>query len=466
MNIESSLLGIKKHISKVSISESLLGFVIFLDLILLFSSIIAESYYNLVTVGTGFDGWCDKNVFGIGVHCFSDYTLTDLIVNEQNPWNSQYISPQNYPAAALLITLLFSKLGTALSSPQIGLVLYLISMSLCLLLPSIWATKGKKPYLKLLVVSVTGIASVPAIMALDRGNSVGFVVPALLLILIGIENRNTTYFVTGIMVASIVKPQFAFLLILPFVLARWKVLYISLMGVIVVQIVPFVLWPSNFPATIQQAVQNTLSYGGLPDFKTHFPTNVSVASSLFELTSLANPSNYENEIPQFIQQHPSQITFVIVVIFYLWSFIVRKYLPTIFVSIYTFVFASTLATVSWSYYLVFAIPVAALILRDPANSEIGNKSSFQGVADRISNHPVAYKLSFLFLLPAVSFTLSKFIIPNYTPNSDPYPFSSVELSTSLWIISGFSTLIIYTLVKIRTPRRTILKIYANSDHAI
>lgn len=429
----------------INIAETLLAMLLIANIFLLFTSVIAESYYNLITVGTGFDGWCDKNIYGIGVHCFSDYTLTELIVNEENPWQSEYISPQNYPAAALLISLLFSNIGKLLANPQIGLILYLLTMAICLILPGVWASKGKKTYLKFLIIGMTGIASVPAIMALDRGNSVGFVAPALLMLLVGKEQNKNKLIILSIVLAALVKPQFALLLVLPIFWRLWKVFAYSLIGILATQLLPFFFWPSNFPQTIFEAVVNATSYGGKPDFNTFFPMNSSIASSLFELSSFGNPANYGESIPIFIQQNPSTVSIIVFGCFLVWSFLLRRYFPSILVGIYTIAFVSTFTTVSWSYYLLFSIPIAAIVIRDPRILLSNLTSSFQGVGERVERLTGAYKMSMLLLVIALTFTLSKIIIPNITPNSDPYPFNTVELSTSIWVLGAYISLIIFTV---------------------
>lgn len=437
----------------LNISEVFVSLLLVANIFLLFTSIIAESYYNLVTVGSGFDGWCDKNIYGIGVHCFSDYTLTELIVNESNPWQTELISPQNYPAAALVIAYFFSRIGMLAGNPQVGLILYLLSMAFCLMLPGIWATKGKKTYLKILIIAITGLTTVPAIMALDRGNSIGFVAPALLLLVIGTERKKTSLIVLAIALASFVKPQFALLILVPLCLNMWRAFAYSLVGVTLVQILPFLLWPLQFPQTIKQALDNAFAYGGKPDFSTFFPMNSSISSSLFELSALGNASLYKTDLPKYIQQNPTMIAVFVFAIFLIWSFLLKKTMPEVFIGIYSVAFVSTFATVSWSYYLVFAIPVAALFIRDPLISFTEMDDKLSGIGERKTDSPGIYKFSMLFIVIALTLTLSKVIVPNVTPNSDPYPYNTVELSTSFWVLGAFLTLLLYSFAAARNKYR-------------
>jgi hypothetical protein len=411
-------------------AELFLSLLVFLNIFLIFSSVIAESYYNLVSVGSGFDGWCDKNVLGVGVHCFSDFTLPAMIVAEPNPWDSQYVEGQNYPAAALLIPGFFVIVGKILGNPQFGLVAYLIAMIIALALPALWATKNRPLSFKLIFIASAGVLSVPAVMALDRGNSVGFVVPALLLFLIAVERKDPKLTAISIVIATIVKPQFFLLILLPLLLGQKKATVLAGSGVVFSQVISFLFWPNSFPQTIATAIRNTLSYGGTPDLSSRYPTNGSIISGIYEATVFLGLA----DVARFIQFNQLEITGSALFVLFMWVFLTRKKTPTIILAIFTIFAASTFVPVSWGYYLIFAIPVAAVIIRDPASTP-STKTIFQGIGERREFERGIARVAFFALIVACSFTLSKVMIPNITPTIDPYPLNSGELSAFFWIIA-------------------------------
>lgn len=436
----------RSWILRAPTSEIFLTLLFLLNVFLVLSSVIAESYYNLVSVGSGFDGWCDKNILGVGVHCFSDFTLPAMIVAEPNPWNSQYVNGQNYPAAALLVPGAFVLVGKILGNPQFGLVSYIISMIICLALPAIWATKNRELSFRVVFVASAGALSVPAIMAIDRGNSVGFVVPVLLLFLVSIERKNDALIALSIVVATIVKPQFFILILLPLALGRFKATVYAAVGVLLSQFLAFLFWPRDFPFTIGSAIKNTLSYGGTPELDSRYPTNGSIVSGIYEAASSLGLANLAGQI----QLNQTAITLSLVAIFFAWVHLTRKKTPVIIPAVFSIFFASTFVPVSWGYYLVFAIPVAAVLLRDPACVQI-KETHFQGIGERLVFRGNLPRTALLALIVSCSLTLSKIVIPNVTPTKDPYPLNTGELPSFLWLVT--LVLFIFTF-SIRTKSPT------------
>lgn len=451
-SVSATLKKIKSDLSQLKYSEFLLTITIALNIILVASAIIATSYYGLTVIGTGWDGWCDTKFTGVGTHCFGDYATMPLIGVTENPWISEYVVPWNYPAAAMLFTYVFVRVGILLQNPQSGLILYLVFLALALAAPAIWASRGKKFFLKLVAMSIVGITSIPALTTLDRGNHVGFVVPALLLFIIGMDRKSDLVTITGIVIAAMVKPQFALILLAPIILLRWKIVTWSIIGIAVTQFVPFLLWPKDFPTTIFQALSNMLAYGGVPNLSDTFPTNSSIISSIYELFALILPDDSTNQLLKYVQANQMSITIYVILIFALWAFFLRKSFPPILIAIYFCAIASTAVPVSWSYYLVFVIPVAAVILRDPSK-RVEENFNFQGFLDRKEYSSPIIQVSSVVLVLTVAITLSKIVIPNIEMTMGYYPVNSGELTTVFWIFSGYISLICWTVHLLNERRR-------------
>lgn len=429
------MLKLSSKFFKLPSSEIFLTVLTVINIFLLVGMIVAESYYNLVTVGTGFDGWCDKTVQGVGVHCFSDYTLTALIVGEENPWKSSYIDNMNYPAASLLITFFFVKLGNLFGSAQLGLVTYLGTMVICTIIPSIWAVKGKPLFLKLLVGSATGLLTVPSIMALDRGNSIGFVVPALLMYLVGIDRKNVSLTIFGIVLATVIKPQFILLLFIPLIQKNWKVSTRSFVYASIIQLISFLFWPKDFPRSLIDATQNLFAYASSADLTRTFPTNVSLVSGIYEILTILRL----DELAKVIQDFQSEISAIALITIFLLVAITSRKIPIILQTIIVIWVASVFVPVTWSYYMVFALPVAAVLLRDPLIQKI-NSNNFIGIGERDYFSSRATKFGLYALLIAETLSLSKIIIPNVASSPDPYPLNSGELTSFMWLLATVAIL--------------------------
>lgn len=160
----------------------LLGTTVFLSLVLILEAFVLAHYYEVDVISSltyvGRDTFCTPSPpdsGGLGVHCFGCYyqVVTEFVPAE-NPWAS---GRSNYAASGMLIQAAASAVGTWLGAPQIGLVFYLITLAVAISVPAIWSGRGKSIALRLILVGVFSLASLPALMTIDRGNVVGFAVP-------------------------------------------------------------------------------------------------------------------------------------------------------------------------------------------------------------------------------------------------------------------------------------------------
>ena len=128
----------------------------------------------------------------VGRHCFSDYAMPVTLGMRDNPWAPypEYthwgfkLVYNNYPAAGMLPQMLFGVLGKWLGAPRLGLLGYQLALTIACFTPAVWAARGARGLERLVVFVACGVAAIPAWMTIDRGNSVGFVVPILLVFLV------------------------------------------------------------------------------------------------------------------------------------------------------------------------------------------------------------------------------------------------------------------------------------------
>src|SRR5580693_5170918 len=105
-----------------------------------------------------------------------------------------------------------------------------------------------------------GIAAVPAWMVIDRGNSLGVVVPIALVFLVALCRRRWGLVAIMVVLAALVKPQFAVLAVALFAARQWRLGGIAVAGVAISNIAAFALWPRDFPQTITQSIRGVLGY--------------------------------------------------------------------------------------------------------------------------------------------------------------------------------------------------------------
>lgn len=133
---------------------------------------------------------------------------------------------------------------------------------------------------------------------------------------------------------------------------------------VVSNIAAFLLWPRGFPGTIAQSIHGIIkfnsSFGGLRD-----PRNVSFGKALLLIPD--SIKNYQSgKIPEgFLTGPRTQIGFAVLVIVVVAVLALGRRIPPVMVGIVL------LATATFSpadvafYYLVFVLPIAALVARAP-----------------------------------------------------------------------------------------------------
>jgi len=86
----------------------------------------------------------------LGRHCFGDYQLPLSWGMRSDPWAPYplFMPPDyqpahnNYPAAAMLPQLIFGFVGKLLRAPQVGLLGYLLALTIAVLTPAVWAARA------------------------------------------------------------------------------------------------------------------------------------------------------------------------------------------------------------------------------------------------------------------------------------------------------------------------------------
>lgn len=316
-----------------------------------------------------------------GRHCFSDGTLTMDFGRRANPWEPYPVPPvsshlphlngyvpttlrSNYPPAGMVPHMTFWLLGQWLHAPRLGVLGYVLALTVAVLSPALWAARGARSLERVVVFVACGVAAIPAWMAIDRGNSAGFVVPIALVFLVALCRRRWGLVALMVVLAALVKPQFAVLGVALFAFRQWRWGGAAVAGVVVSNAAAYLLWPRDFPDTIMQSVHHAVSYGGV--FQAATTLNVSFGKGLLMVPDGIKASQNGGAVPEGYLAGPRALIGYAVLLLVVVSLLaLGRRIPPVIAGIVLLATAALFPAVSLPYYLVFALPVAALVARDP-----------------------------------------------------------------------------------------------------
>lgn len=316
-----------------------------------------------------------------GRHCFSDGVLTMDFGRRANPWEPYPVPPvssqlphlngyvpttlrSNYPPAGMVPHMTFWLLGQWLHAPRLGVLGYVLALTIAVLSPALWAARGARGLERVVVFVACGVAAIPAWMAIDRGNSAGFVVPIALVFLIALCRRRWGLVALMVVLAAMVKPQFALLGLALFVFRQWRWGGAAVVGVVVSNLAAFLLWPRDFPNTIMQSIHHAVSYGGV--FQAATTLNVSFGKGLLMIPDGIKASQNGGAVPDGYLAGPrALIGYAVVLVVVVSLLALGRRMPPVVAGIVLLATAALFPAVSLPYYLVFALPVAAVVARDP-----------------------------------------------------------------------------------------------------
>nr|WP_142393441.1 glycosyltransferase family 87 protein [Mycobacterium sp. 4858] len=318
------------------------------------------------------DCWLNWGM-NIGRHCFSDYPTVVEDGLRPNPWApSPLLLPWNnyqpmgstYPAAAMLPHLLFGLPAKWLGAPLLGLIGYLLALTVAVCSPAVWAARGTRGLERVVVFVALGAAAIPAWAVVDRGNSVGFAVPIALVFLVALRQRRWSLVAVMVVLAALVKPQFAIFAVALFAARQWRLGGFAIGGVAISNFGAYLLWPRDFPETITQSIHN-MSYisnyfPGLIDLR-----NVSFGRALLLFPDMAKAAQ-SGRIPDgFLAGPRSLIGYAILAVIVVAVLALGRRIPPVMVGIVLLAGAALSPGLTMFYYVVFVLPVAALVVRDP-----------------------------------------------------------------------------------------------------
>ncbi|OBH58709.1 glycosyltransferase 87 family protein [Mycobacterium sp. E2479] len=330
------------------------------------------------------DCWLAQSA-SIGRHCFGDYTMVVDTGLQPDPWAYSQVLPPDYhpvlmggPAAGWLPHMLFAAPAKWLGVPRLGLIAYLFALTVAVVSPAVWAARGTRGLERVVVFVALGAAAIPAWAVIDRGNSAGFVVPIALVFLVALRRGQWGVVALMVVLAAIVKPQFAVLVVALLAARQWRWAGAAVAGGVGANLAAYLLWPRDFPQTIPQSLRSFFhaasSFGGLTDVK-----NVSFGRALLLFPDAVKGAQTGGKIPEGFLAGPRwMIGIAILIIVVVCLLVLGRRIPPVMAGVVLLATAALSPSVAMLYSLVFVLPVAALVVRDPDGSPA------EGIFDRLA----------------------------------------------------------------------------------
>ncbi|WP_445160700.1 glycosyltransferase family 87 protein [Mycobacterium sp. Dal123C01] len=351
----------------------------------------------------------------IGRHCFSDYAYEVMFGMRANPWQPFEIVMQpdihqtvvnNYPAAGTLPPLIFGLFGKLLGAPVVGLLGYLLALTIAVLSPAMWAARGARGLERIVVFVACGAAAVPVWSVIDRANSVGFLAPIGLVFLLALVRQRWGLVAVMVVLAALLKPQFVVLAIVLFAARQWRWGGIAIGGAVVLNAAAYLLWPQDFPHTIMQSAASTLGYAG-GSVGVVATSNVSFGRSLLLAPDILMFMQTGGKMPDGYLAGPrALIGYVVLVLVVVGVLALGRRIPPVMAGIALLVTAALFPIVAMSYYFVFALPIAALLVRDPD----GPPGS--GIFERLTTVAGQHRTVGIWLSVSTALTIATIALPS------------------------------------------------------
>lgn len=391
----------------------------------------------------------------IGSHCFSDYGMIVGAGLRPNPWEPYGAFPPDYqpllnryPAAGMIPQLLFGLPAEWLGAPRLGLVGYLLALTIAVLSPAIWAARGARGLERVVVFVALGAAAIPVWTVIDRGNSAGFIVPIALAFLVALRRQRWGLVAVMVILAALVKPQFAVLAVALLAARQWRLGALAFVGVALSNIAAYLLWPQDFPETIAQWIHNLSSAdSGATDVK-----NVSFSRPFLLLPDLVKGAQTGGKIPDdFLAGPRSLIGFAILLVVTVAVIGLGRCIPPIMAGIAVLTTATLFPPVAMHYYLVFVLPIAAVLVRDP------DGPPGTGIFDRIAAESGARRKVGICISLAVAVSIAQIAIPGQPVElpiygqmgargevgTTPVVLTTVLLTPILWLVACAAIIVSY-----------------------
>lgn len=354
------------------------------------------------------DGWCIPEKQGVGRHCFSDFQSPQGAINPLTPltYTQEFIV---YPPTSFLPFVLVNTISNALNaSDQATLWIYLGLSALALSVPALFVLSKRQIRSRFTLSFLLGPSSLPALLALDRGNNIAFAVPFVLCYGVLVRDKRYLSASLALAVAVSIKPQFVFLFLVLLGLRKVRAVLGGALAAGALLIGGFVIWPGNPYENLRAWLRNLTTFSDFPGVTQEYPARLSASHVAHQLSRILEL----NEVNSFV----FGVVLLLLIITTCW-FRGRNMSYT---SLFFLAAACTLLTPSltFAYYLVILLPVIAVLVTSGVDSR-----RFTGWP---SDHIVA-------VVAAISLVPLPIAIGNSSMSATPH-FSGLICSAAVFVI--------------------------------
>lgn len=315
------------------------------------------------------DNWCDLVTSGIGNHCFGDYQLPSQLVTDVNPW----ILGHSYPPFSMLIHLIFAWLKSSFLGPQGSLLLYLLLLIVALTFPIYKSLEKMPKSFRLPTALILSVFSTAGLNNFDRGSSAAFATPFLYLAARDYLNNNPNKVLLWTSLAALIRPQFILLSIFLISIRAYKQLIASISILAGSIFIGFALWPGDRILHFRSWLEMLTSYDQYAPSQFNWPINISAGKSLSRILTYFDQKFPSYEIFSSLNTWALNNFKNIGIIFAYLVLIVAGFfgskISKSIVVVLVLSAPSLVPGVSWAYYLLFLIPITALIISTGIDSK-------------------------------------------------------------------------------------------------
>jgi hypothetical protein len=374
------------------------------------------------------DNLCNPNFQGLGVHCWSDYYGPVNALESGNPYS---ISESTlYPPASLVPFMVFKLLTDVTGIPWLGLATYLLFMT-SMISYSVWVATNRQSFeQRVLIFSALVLLSPAVLITLDRGNNVGFLIPALVWLFSSIRNQKSSQTVFSLVLLSVIKPHYG-VLALAFILAGRAKEGSKALGLgIILNILPFLLfWPREFPNNFYLWISTLVGYQDYGFVTSFWPQNMSFSQSIylfFYSLHVATDSQLQPAL-SFIAPIQGLWGFLVLLLVIALVCTFRKKLTLTQVSIIVVSAITMTSAITYLYYTIVAIPFLLILHKESKiSSVVANKDQQNDIQDMRDN-----KIGFALWLASI-LTLVQF--PVLIAQDSEYTLTTSSFIGGVWII--------------------------------
>jgi hypothetical protein len=395
---------------------------------------IAGSYFEKDTFASrsfpGEDGWCNPENQGLGVHCWGDYYNPVIWLNNYR-WSGE---PQAHPASSMFPFHIANELGSVIGDARAGLLVYLIAMVSLISLSTWLATRGLPFEKRLILFTSLTLLSPPLVSAIDRGNSIGFLVPLMVLFFWALGTNKSNIGVLAVILMSLIKPHFTLVLYLYLIKGRVKTFLIGVVSLAVLHTLAFiVLDTQGFPRNILYWFSALNSHQDPSPLSRMWPQNISFSQGMYSLVYSLDRLFKTDAKPvlEYIEINKYQIGPMILIFAVILISVFRNRLSDRQTAIILISTVSMVSAVSWYYYAIFAIP-SLLALANPKYRQIISKSRRSTKSQPSVSSNIDVVLWMALILTLIQIPL--FGVPRGEPNFYPDLAIAVTSSTMIGIV--------------------------------